>query len=60
MQSLPLGNLVHLNNPNNSLKQDTSKYYCYQVGLNYSKEGGTQISLNLCKPFTFTTLWSTQ
>jgi hypothetical protein len=59
LQPLPLGNLVQINNENNSLNLDTSKYYCYQVGLNYSKDSGSEVFLGLCKPFTFTTLWST-
>lgn len=57
LMDIPLGYTVNVND-NGNLGLETSKFYCYQMLLNYDVNNGTKLSLGLCKPYSFTTLWS--
>lgn len=54
---IPLGFTVNVND-NGNLGLETNKMYCYQIALNYDINSGTRLSLGLCKPYSFTTLWA--
>ncbi|MFN8770048.1 MAG: hypothetical protein ACK52I_24025 [Pseudomonadota bacterium] len=56
LTDIPLGHTVNVDD-NGNLGLEISKFYCYQMMLNYDINGGTRLSLGLCKPYSFTTLW---
>ncbi|MBP9741920.1 MAG: hypothetical protein KBD37_01030 [Burkholderiales bacterium] len=57
LANIPLGYMVNVDD-NGNLGLETNKFYCYQMLLNYDINNGTKLSLGLCKPYSFTTLWS--
>ena len=56
LTDIPLGYTVNVDD-NDNLGLETNKLYCYQIALNYDINNGTRLSLGLCKPYSFTTLW---
>lgn len=58
LTDIPLGYTVNVDD-NGNLGLETSKFYCYQMLLDYDINNGTKLSLRLCKPYSFTTLWAT-
>ena len=57
LSDIPLGYTINVND-NGNLGLETNKLYCYQMVLNYDANNGTRLSLGLCKPYSFTTLWA--
>ncbi|MFN8769821.1 MAG: hypothetical protein ACK5Z5_09065 [Neisseriaceae bacterium] len=57
LTDIPLGHTVNVDD-NGNLGLETSKFYCYQMLLNYDINSGARLSLGLCKPYSFTTLWN--